>query len=421
MFTNLSGPLIVSGNTDQIPQGGSFGTQPESDGSTSPHGISMFWHGAAQQDSRVVLPKDLAGERNGVIPATLILQSCAAIDGIPAVASTTNIVAAALPTSATSMTIVSTAATGIAPAVPYTNVTNPSTISTSGVTLDYGFAWMTTTSASSTATVSNPLLFPLGMPLVVMGAAGTNTPLLTVSQGSASSTTITMTDTASVSGTFPVGTGNTWQPQQSINQKPTFHLPYVADGPALVLDSRQAIGRCLSVTGTSLTSGGSVTIVGATVMGESISQVVTLASGTNTVYTTKAFKHVNSVTPGFTDASHNISVGTADSFGFVMRTDEYELCDVWFAGTAATSTSGFTAADTTNPATTTTGDTRGTMQFGTIGNLGTLGSGTVATNGTLSGTAMAGRKVVLITGQTLQQRIYDQPNAPQWAWGVTPV
>lgn len=118
-------------------------------------------------------------------------------------------------------------------------------------------------------------------------------------------------------------------------------------------------GRCVSVTGVSGGSGGTVTIKGYDTYGYAMSQTVTVAAGANTVNTTKAFKIVTSVTPNFTD-THTLAVGTADIFGFGLLAQFFGDVRVVWNNALITANTGFTAADQTIPATATTGDVRGT-------------------------------------------------------------
>jgi hypothetical protein len=119
------------------------------------------------------------------------------------------------------------------------------------------------------------------------------------------------------------------------------------------------IGRCVSVSGVASGSGGTVLISGLDCYGFPMSQLVTVAAGANTVNTTKAFKVVTSVVPNFSD-THTLSVGTADIFGFGILASFFGDVQLVWNNAAITANTGFTAADTTSPATTTTGDVRGT-------------------------------------------------------------
>lgn len=119
------------------------------------------------------------------------------------------------------------------------------------------------------------------------------------------------------------------------------------------------VGRCVSVTGVGSGSGGAVTISGYDIYGYPMTQTVTVGAGANTVNTTKAFKVVTSVVPGFTD-THTLSVGTADIFGFGLLASFFGDIMVNWNATWITASTGFVAAVTTSPATATTGDVRGT-------------------------------------------------------------
>ena len=121
------------------------------------------------------------------------------------------------------------------------------------------------------------------------------------------------------------------------------------------------ISRCVSVTGVASGTGGPVTVRGYDWYGYAMSQTITLGAGVNTVNSTKAFKFITSVTPGFTD-THAISVGTADIFGLNIAADFFADVDI-FWNNASQVAATFTAAVTTT-ATATTGDVRGTFTAG---------------------------------------------------------
>lgn len=137
------------------------------------------------------------------------------------------------------------------------------------------------------------------------------------------------------------------------------NLTFGQNGSVVISDPRLQISRAVSVTGVAGGTGGTVLIKGADVWGVPMSQLLTVTAGAATSKTTKAFKFIYSVTPQFTD-SHGISVGTTDTYGFPLRADGWESVTVYWAGGGLTANTGFTAPDTTTPATTTTGDPRGT-------------------------------------------------------------
>ena len=119
------------------------------------------------------------------------------------------------------------------------------------------------------------------------------------------------------------------------------------------------VGRCVSITGVTAGAGGTFTVNMIDIYGYPLTQLVTVAAGANTVNTLKACKAVVSVVPNFTDA-HNYSVGTADIYGFGILASYFGDVQVNWNSAVITANTGFVAADTTNPATTTTGDVRGT-------------------------------------------------------------
>jgi len=82
-------------------------------------------------------------------------------------------------------------------------------------------------------------------------------------------------------------------------------------------------------------------------------------SGFTTVTTTKTFRYIYSISVGGNTGS-GVTIGTADTFGFRYRANEFGEVQLNWGNTGITATTGFTAAVTTDPATATTGDVRGT-------------------------------------------------------------
>lgn len=146
----------------------------------------------------------------------------------------------------------------------------------------------------------------------------------------------------------------------AIESLPTYHL-FGANGTFTTgfYNRSTCVGRAVSISGVSGGAGGAFLVSGYDCYGYAMSQLVTVASGANTVNSTKAFKVITSVVPQFTDA-HNYSVGTADIFGLGILATYFGDIRVVYNSTAVTATTGFVAAVTTDPATTTTGDVRGT-------------------------------------------------------------
>jgi hypothetical protein len=90
-----------------------------------------------------------------------------------------------------------------------------------------------------------------------------------------------------------------------------------------------------------------------------MSEVIAAPASATTVNGKKAFKYIASVTPAFTDA-HNYSIDTTDIIGLPLRSDFFGDTAINYNATGITASTGYVAAVTTSPATTTTGDVRGT-------------------------------------------------------------
>jgi hypothetical protein len=127
-------------------------------------------------------------------------------------------------------------------------------------------------------------------------------------------------------------------------------------------------------------TGWTATIVGYDAYGVKTTQAQAVTAN-NVAYSTKTFKFIQSVTPSKTGSTTGtLSVGTSDLFGLNFLEEAWEHLTVYWAGAPMTSTTGFTAADMTNPATSSTGDVRGTIQTGAAGP--GSGVGANASNGT---------------------------------------
>jgi len=138
------------------------------------------------------------------------------------------------------------------------------------------------------------------------------------------------------------------------------------------------MGRGISFTTSASMSSITITIAGYDAYGYPQTEIVTLGSSATTVNSKKTYKWIASLTASGTDASHTVSVGTADIFGLPLRADSLFYVYAFWNGIqfATSSHLVFTAADTTSPATTSTGDVRGTL------NLNADAGGT-ASNGTI--------------------------------------
>lgn len=97
-----------------------------------------------------------------------------------------------------------------------------------------------------------------------------------------------------------------------------------------------------------------------------MSQTLTGPSGTEIVYTTKAFRYITSVSAAGNTVS-GVSVGSSDTIGLPLRADAFEYVTIKYNSALVTSSAGFTAA-VTSAATATTGDVRGTYALQTAAN-----------------------------------------------------
>ena len=123
-------------------------------------------------------------------------------------------------------------------------------------------------------------------------------------------------------------------------------------------DHTKFLARNVRITSGGNDSGITFKVVGWDVYGYPMTETITganagIASGK------KAFKWILSITPSAAAAS-TVSAGTGDVYGFPLRADSFGYVYIIWNGSSITANTGFTAADTTNPATSTTGDARGT-------------------------------------------------------------
>ena len=132
--------------------------------------------------------------------------------------------------------------------------------------------------------------------------------------------------------------------------------------PQIFLDPRQTINRGVQINGVSGSTGGTFIVRGYDMYHQPMSQTVTVAAGANVGYSTKTFGYILSVTPNFTDVSHNYTVGTSDLFGLMYYAPVWDDLEVSWASANMTSSTGFLAGVTATP-TATTGDVRGTNRF----------------------------------------------------------
>lgn len=393
-----NGPIFVYGDLTKLLSGvvGSALPDPNTDA-----GPSAFYQGEGVVDPRWVFLKDSVVGRIGIVPSLFNQPTVTSALGIPAALATNNIAAAQGVTSGVAMTLAA-ASFGVVANIPirtypsYPSVYGSGTVATAALTLDFGFEYCSTTAGSANITVVNGNNFFAGMPLIIaaVGNAAGTTPLLTTVI-SVAANVVTLNSTAvplATSSGTPVGTGDLWTFTAGI--LPSAAFPALAGGPGLFFDARQGMARGVQIVGSGGATGGTFTVRGWDIYGQAMSQTITVAAGASTGWSTKVFKYIQSVTPNFTDAGHNYTVGTSDVFGFNYRQLFFETTTASWNGSLTATSTGVVAGVTTSPATATTGDIRGTVQLSTNGG-GSAVTGNAASNGSLAGITLSGRRLYI--------------------------
>ena len=313
-------------------------------------GPSLFWGGVGRLDPRPNF-NYVPGQNFGALTAGFATSDTMTINYAPYALGNAAIAAAANVVSGTAMTLVSTNSTSTGVSVNATCTNYNTGAAVTGLLMVDGFCSFTGVVAANVLTVSSLT----GTVTVGMTLSGT---------GVATGTLVTaqLTGPAGGAGTYSV-TGNATVSSTTITGQAT-------GTPALVqlFGQSQTIGfwnpqamvaRAVSVTGSASATGGNITISGYDIYGVPMSEVIAAPASATTVNGKKAFKYISSVVPAFTDA-HNYSVGTTDIYGFPIRSDFFGDVVINYNATGITANTGYVAAVTTSPATTTTGDVRGT-------------------------------------------------------------
>lgn len=195
-------------------------------------------------------------------------------------------------------------------------------------------------------------------------------------------TTTSFTLTATSAGNITTGsscvnpqTGATVTGLWLIDSKPAT-IAFGQSGAIAIWDpAHPAIGRAVSISNAGATSLStySFTVNGYDAYGNPISQTITGLTTTATIYTSKTYKWVSSVTASAATAT-TVSIGVADIYGFPMFSRAVAYTELYWNNTAYTS---FTASATFSAGTTLTtagaGDVRGTVNL----------TGNTASNGTV--------------------------------------
>lgn len=370
-------------------------------------------------DMRVLYQKDMLQGYPGRQPIHYSMPYLQSVGQIPAATAAANISAAANAVSGVPVTLAG-ASVGVTlnvPVVPFSIAGVNGAAPVTAMALDFGFAFGNVTSGSTTIVVANAFMFQVGMPLVIggVGNGGGTVPLLTYVASITDTTHIVVADAPlATNATAPIGTGNVWNPAAYSSQlggipRPTAAQVWLAGGPGLFLDPRQAVARGLRIVGAASGTGGTFTVKGFDVYGMAMTETITVGAGAVTGWGVKAWKYITSITPNFSDA-HTYSVGTSDVFGFHYRAALWDNIDVTWNNAYMNSSTGFTAGlSLITAATATTADVRGTVQTSANGPLGS-GIGATASAGVVSGLLMGGGpRLMMAQTITVDQALFADP------------
>ena len=126
--------------------------------------------------------------------------------------------------------------------------------------------------------------------------------------------------------------------------------------------------RALQIVGQSGVTQRTYTITGYDEYNMLTTSVITGPNGNQTITTTKCWRYITSISVSG-GTSQAVSIGTADTIGFPVAVFTYDqFAYLYMAAANIAASTGFTAADTTNPATSSTGHVRGTYALQTGSN-----------------------------------------------------
>lgn len=127
-------------------------------------------------------------------------------------------------------------------------------------------------------------------------------------------------------------------------------------------DPTTLLARNVRIKSAGNDSAATFTVAGYDIYGYPMSEAIT-GVNTSTASGKKAFKFVTSITPSGTLSGSNVSAAPGDVYGLPLQNQGWPFISIFWGAPPATNvsaTTGWLAAVTTSPATTTTGDVRGT-------------------------------------------------------------
>lgn len=133
-------------------------------------------------------------------------------------------------------------------------------------------------------------------------------------------------------------------------------------------DPTKALARAVAIAGNGDDRSATFAVAGYDIYNYPMTETITGANA-GTATGTKAFKYIASITPAGTLASTLVTAGQSDKIGLMLRVDKFQYLKIYSPDTTLISaTTGFVAADTTDPATAVTTDVRGTYALQTASN-----------------------------------------------------
>lgn len=353
----------------------SFG-QGTSDDYNPQMGPSLFYAGTGTLDPRAQFtyqPGQRTGQPTYGFLGTTRIQT---LNAIPITLTAALLAATQNTVAATPMTLVSSAATGVAVGVSITRQ-DTGVLVTGLLEIDPPIAVATATIAAGTTVMNvTALTAPSGdgyntfFPgMIISGTSvvtGTTITSFGTGNGGIGTYNISTAPSAGISGGTITGKSS-----GLING-----IGFGSDTCINLWNPVVLLGRAVSITSTTNQVVSTFTIRGFDVYGFPITEVITL-SGTTATTTNgkKAFKYILSVTPNTTDAVNTYSVDTTDILGFPLRSDTWQAAaesdtSIMSNNALIAASTGYVAAVKT-VATATTGDVRGTFALQTASN-GTL-------------------------------------------------
>ena len=398
--THISGPHIVYGQP--------YDQQAQSAGGNPEAGPSVTYQGDSILDVRVPYQPGISGI--GRVPAFASSPVVVLVDAAPASASPSLIAPPQPALSGAALVLAGAVAPGIAPNVPVLPNGSQSTAAVVPVLgLDMRLATVSSVAGSPIVTLSAPCpsIVPGVNLLVLQGSLWIGVTVLAVNQATGAVTLDTAL--AVTAAGQPVISGNGTGQR---GQHPTYWTPYLAAGTAALFDPTQGLCRGLSVTSSSAADAGwTLNITGFDLYGSPMSESIPV-NPNGVAYGRKAFKFVAFAVPGNPAGgatAGTLSVGTSDLVGFALRSDKWEYMDCFWGGTALSTSAGYTPADPTAPATSSTGDVRGTLQLSAAGHGAAYAAG---------GPADGAKRLVIVQTLAPSPLIAATPRNPAPLFGV---